>query len=206
MTLSMLRGENGRQASEVEKLVSWVAGEQRPDVVVLSNAMLAGIAPRLKEALGCPIVATLQGAGNGLYNLEAGSLSAATEVVGLDGLGQIVQTGGANNTALLLLGTGSGGGTYDMSGGNLTTGDTLIAAGGAGLFLHSGGNHTVTDLQVGNTGAGNAAYTLSDTGNLVAETTTIGVGSDGFFAQIGGSHSADNLEWPQTPISIIQLW
>lgn len=61
MTLSMLRGEEGRQAKELEKLVAWVEEQPRPDVVVLSNVMLSGTARRLKQALGRPIVVTLQG-------------------------------------------------------------------------------------------------------------------------------------------------
>ena len=61
MTLSMLRGEHGRQAKELEKLVSFTAGIERPDVIVLSNAMLTGVARRLKQALERPVVVTLQG-------------------------------------------------------------------------------------------------------------------------------------------------
>lgn len=61
MTVSMLEGENGRQNTEVEKLVAWTLAEQRPDVVVISNLLLTGVVRRLKTALGRPIVATAQG-------------------------------------------------------------------------------------------------------------------------------------------------
>ena len=61
MTLSMLKGEHGNQVLEVEKLVEWAMGAERPDVIVLSNLMLAGVASRLRQALDRPIVATLQG-------------------------------------------------------------------------------------------------------------------------------------------------
>ena len=61
MTLSMLRGEEGRQVGEVEKLVGWLQSIERPDVVCLSNVMLVGLARRLREALGVPVVCTLQG-------------------------------------------------------------------------------------------------------------------------------------------------
>lgn len=61
MTVSMLKGEHGNQVLEVKKLVEWAAGEDRPDVVVLSNLMLAGVARPLKQALDRPVVATLQG-------------------------------------------------------------------------------------------------------------------------------------------------
>jgi len=62
LTLSMLRGEEGRQAKELEKLISWLAkSENRPDVVSLSNGLLIGLARRIKEALNVPVVCTLQG-------------------------------------------------------------------------------------------------------------------------------------------------
>ncbi|MCA8954542.1 MAG: glycosyltransferase family 4 protein, partial [Planctomycetes bacterium] len=61
MTVSMLRGPEGRQAHEVRKLVDAAAALPRPDVVVLSNLMLAGLARPLRETLGRPVVTTLQG-------------------------------------------------------------------------------------------------------------------------------------------------
>jgi glycosyltransferase involved in cell wall biosynthesis len=61
MTLSMLRGEEGRQAAELEKLVEWLDEIERPDVVILSNAMLAGLTHRIVERLQRPVLCTLQG-------------------------------------------------------------------------------------------------------------------------------------------------
>lgn len=61
MTLSMLSGERGRQRSELDKLITWLAEQPRSDVFILSNAMLIGIARRLKEQLGTPVICTLQG-------------------------------------------------------------------------------------------------------------------------------------------------
>ena len=61
MTLSMLRGEEGRQAAELDQLVSWLGSIEPPDVVLLSNAMLIGLARRIKAEVGAPIVSTLQG-------------------------------------------------------------------------------------------------------------------------------------------------
>jgi len=61
MTVSMLMGEKGRQAREVEKLVEWTNAAGRPDVLLLSNVMLSGVVRRLREVLDCPIVSTLQG-------------------------------------------------------------------------------------------------------------------------------------------------
>jgi len=61
MTVSMLRGSDGRQEHEIAKLLTWVRGENRPDVVLLSNALLLGLAGPLARALGVPILCTLQG-------------------------------------------------------------------------------------------------------------------------------------------------
>jgi glycosyltransferase involved in cell wall biosynthesis len=59
-TLSMLRGEDGRQAKELERLIAWLAAEERPDVVCLSNVLLIGIARRVRQELRVPIVVALQ--------------------------------------------------------------------------------------------------------------------------------------------------
>lgn len=61
MTVSMLRGSEGRQTHEIAKLLEWVRGENRPDVVLLSNALLLGLAAPLASQLGVPILCTLQG-------------------------------------------------------------------------------------------------------------------------------------------------
>ena len=58
--LSMLRGEHGNQVKELDRLVEWLLERGRPDVVCLSNALLAGLARRLKDALHAPVLCTLQ--------------------------------------------------------------------------------------------------------------------------------------------------
>jgi glycosyltransferase involved in cell wall biosynthesis len=60
ITISMLRGEEGNQARELDELVRWVA-QERPDVVWLSTALLAGLARRIKRELGIPVFCSLQG-------------------------------------------------------------------------------------------------------------------------------------------------
>lgn len=60
MTLSMLEGEKGRQASELEHLIQHLRNEVAPDVVHLSNALLLGLAHRLKADLGAGVVCSLQ--------------------------------------------------------------------------------------------------------------------------------------------------
>mgnify|MGYP006288865903 CR=1 FL=1 len=59
-TLSMLRGEEGRQTAELEHLVGWLRDRGGADVVLLSNALLLGMARRMKQELGAPILCTLQ--------------------------------------------------------------------------------------------------------------------------------------------------
>jgi len=62
MTVSMLQGEQGRQAEELEQLVKWLRDDlgSRPDVVVLSTALLLGLARRIRAELGVPVVCWLQ--------------------------------------------------------------------------------------------------------------------------------------------------
>lgn len=61
MTVSMLRGEDGRQAKELTRLVEWLAQDGKADVVCLSNALLMGLARRIKKETGAAVVCTLQG-------------------------------------------------------------------------------------------------------------------------------------------------
>ena len=61
LTLSMLEGENGNQARDLEEFLGWIQSQSRPDVICLSNALLAGMARRLKQAIGAPVVCSLQG-------------------------------------------------------------------------------------------------------------------------------------------------
>jgi len=61
LTLSMLRGESGNQAREIEVLIAWLKTQPKPDVLSLSNALLIGIVRRLKAELRIPVVCALQG-------------------------------------------------------------------------------------------------------------------------------------------------
>jgi glycosyltransferase involved in cell wall biosynthesis len=61
LTLSMLRGEAGNQARELEELLAWLKTQPRPDVLCLSNALLIGMARRLKADLDAPVACALQG-------------------------------------------------------------------------------------------------------------------------------------------------
>ena len=61
LTLSMARGENGFQARELEELITWLKTNERPEVVCLSNALLIGMARRIKAELRTPVLCMLQG-------------------------------------------------------------------------------------------------------------------------------------------------
>ena len=59
--LSMLRGETGHQDREITELVAWLREHAKPDVICLSNALLIGMARRLKAELRTPVACLLQG-------------------------------------------------------------------------------------------------------------------------------------------------
>jgi len=61
LTLSMMRGEEGQQAKELDELVTWLKQHGHPDAVWLSTALLAGLARKIKAELGIPVLGSLQG-------------------------------------------------------------------------------------------------------------------------------------------------
>ncbi len=61
MTISMLKGEDGFQRKEFEKLLEWLVTEPCPDVIQLPNALLASLGRPLKRDLKRPVHCTLQG-------------------------------------------------------------------------------------------------------------------------------------------------
>jgi glycosyltransferase involved in cell wall biosynthesis len=60
MTVSMLLGEEGKQSEELDKMVDWIAENCNPDIIHLSNALLLGLARRIKQKLNIPVVCSLQ--------------------------------------------------------------------------------------------------------------------------------------------------
>ncbi|MEM1227001.1 MAG: glycosyltransferase family 4 protein [Planctomycetota bacterium] len=51
LTVSMLRGEHGRQSTEVDRLVEWLEKEIRPDAIIFSNILIAGAIPTIRSRL-----------------------------------------------------------------------------------------------------------------------------------------------------------
>lgn len=60
LTVAVLKGADGRQRKELEKLVSGLEG-LKPSLVNLPNLMFVGVAHRLAASLSVPIVCTLAG-------------------------------------------------------------------------------------------------------------------------------------------------
>ncbi len=82
MTVSMLRGEDGRQVKELDRLVDWmVQSDNRPDIVCISNILLAGLAGPIRERLKVPVVCLLQDEDGFLDGLEATYSSEAWQIV-----------------------------------------------------------------------------------------------------------------------------
>ncbi len=60
MTISMLKGNEGFQQKELMQLIDFLKHHEKPDVVHLSNALLMGLAKKIKEELKIPVVCSLQ--------------------------------------------------------------------------------------------------------------------------------------------------
>ena len=60
LTESMLLGEKGYQNKELDHLVDFLKHHVKPDIVHFSNALLLGMAGRIREEVGVPVVCSLQ--------------------------------------------------------------------------------------------------------------------------------------------------
>src|SRR6185436_6743459 len=81
LTISMLKGEDGYQRKEFEKMLEWLAEETPPDVVQLPNALLASLAPPLRRTLKRPIHCTLQGEDLFLEGLQPSHRAESLELI-----------------------------------------------------------------------------------------------------------------------------
>lgn len=61
LTVSILQGNAGHQAKELQRLAAALNDDFKPQVVVLTNVLLSGMIPELRRRLGVPVLATLQG-------------------------------------------------------------------------------------------------------------------------------------------------
>ena len=61
LTLSILRGEKGNQRQSLKRAVKWIKKESKPDIINLTNLLIAGFVPSMKRELNSPVIVTLQG-------------------------------------------------------------------------------------------------------------------------------------------------
>ena len=61
LTVSVLRGEDGNQRRELYKLVEWLRDDYKPELVQITNSMLAGMIREIKSALNVPVLCAMQG-------------------------------------------------------------------------------------------------------------------------------------------------
>lgn len=81
LTISMLHGEHGNQARELDELVAWLKDQPKPDIIVLSNLLLMGLARRLRQGVGAPVVCLLAGEDTFLDCLPAPQRSEAWKIL-----------------------------------------------------------------------------------------------------------------------------
>ena len=77
LTVSMLLGEEGNQARDLNDMIAWLRSQPPLDAICLSNALLAGMARRLKADLHAPIICYLQGEDGFLDSLPENFRNAA---------------------------------------------------------------------------------------------------------------------------------
>ncbi len=61
LTVALLEGDHGPDAREIEELVEYLGRQLAPDVICFSNALLAGVLPRLRANFAGRIFCLLQG-------------------------------------------------------------------------------------------------------------------------------------------------
>lgn len=61
LTVSVLKGEDGNQRKELEKLVRWLKEDYKPNMVQITNSMFNGFARMIKKELNVPVVCSLKG-------------------------------------------------------------------------------------------------------------------------------------------------
>jgi glycosyltransferase involved in cell wall biosynthesis len=59
MTLNMIKGENAFPEKELQRLVDYLTRDGKPDIIHLSNALIIGLARRIKKKLDVKIVCSL---------------------------------------------------------------------------------------------------------------------------------------------------
>ena len=84
ITLSTLRAKDGPLAKEVNKVIDWFKEHGKPDVLLLSTVLLAGVGRAVREELGIPILSFLQGEDGFLDSLLPEFRKDAWDLIGAD--------------------------------------------------------------------------------------------------------------------------
>ena len=84
ITLSTLRAKDGPLTKEVNKVIDWFKEHGKPDVLLLSTVLLAGIGRAVREELGIPVLSFLQGEDGFLDSLLPEFSKDAWELIGAD--------------------------------------------------------------------------------------------------------------------------
>ncbi len=84
ITLSTLRAKDGPLTKEVNKVIDWFKEHGKPDVLLLSTVLLAGIGRAVREELGIPVLSFLQGEDGFLDSLLPEFRKDAWELIGAD--------------------------------------------------------------------------------------------------------------------------
>lgn len=81
LALSLLSGANKTQRREFARLMEFLGPDSRPDVVLLANTMLSGLAETIRDHLGCPLVCLSQGSDRFVESLDEPFRSDARKLV-----------------------------------------------------------------------------------------------------------------------------
>jgi glycosyltransferase involved in cell wall biosynthesis len=81
LTVSMLRAEEGNQARDLDEMIGWLRSQPPLDAICLSNALLAGMARKLKTELRAPVICYLQGEDGFLDSLPANFRKASWDLL-----------------------------------------------------------------------------------------------------------------------------
>ncbi len=81
LTVDLLTGTSGPQRREITELVKYLATELRPDVILLSNALISGLIPELRKHWHGQLACLLQGDDIFLKDLPAPWQAQATQLI-----------------------------------------------------------------------------------------------------------------------------
>jgi len=81
MTVAVLRGVQGPLREEFERLLAFIEGYAQPEVVSVTNSLLAAAAPLVRDRLGIPVVCSLQGEDTFLQGLPEPYRREATDLL-----------------------------------------------------------------------------------------------------------------------------